>query len=172
MSEKLHGDILACLPQLSAFARRLARDRATADDLVQSAIVRALVHADQFQPGTNFRAWITTILRNAYLNELRARDYRATVDTDVDACAPPSHGGQEERLRFRDVRRALSQLPAGQRRALLLVGAEGRSYEEAARVTGCAVGTVKSRVSRARVQLQEMLDARDASGEEQRALSH
>ncbi len=169
MSEKLHGDILACLPQLSAFARRLARDRATAEDLVQSAIVRALVHADQFRPGTNFRAWIITILRNAYLNELRARGCRTTVDTDVETCAPPSHGGQEARLRFRDLRRALRELPDGQRRALLLVGAEGRSYEEAARVTGCAVGTVKSRVSRARVQLQAMLDAPDAA-EERRAL--
>ena len=77
MSEKLHGDILACLPQLSAFARRLARDRATAEDLVQSAIVRALVHADQFQPGTNFRAWIDEASGQATAVELEARKSRA-----------------------------------------------------------------------------------------------
>lgn len=154
----LHQDIMIYLPKLRGFALMLTRDRALADDLVQEAIMRALSHAHQFEPGTNFKAWITTILRNSYFNEIRRR--RRFSESALDAACPESviSGGQEERLDLRDFERAFKRLAASQREALLLIGASGFSYEDAAGVAGCSVGTMKSRVSRARVQLRKMLD--------------
>jgi RNA polymerase sigma-70 factor, ECF subfamily len=158
VNEDLHRDIIAQLPHLRAFALMLARDRTLANDLVQDAVVRALSHADQFQPGTNFKAWISTILRNSYFNEMRRRSRTSQVDIETVRNTPTVSGGQEERLQMRDFERAFRKLPPSQREALALVGASGFSYEEAASVSGCAIGTMKSRVSRARSQLQQMLD--------------
>jgi RNA polymerase sigma-70 factor (ECF subfamily) len=158
VNEELHRDIVAQLPHLRAFALMLARDRTLANDLVQDAVVRALSHADQFQPGTNFKAWISTILRNSYFNEMRRRSRTSPVDVETVWNTMTVSGGQEEHLHMRDFERAFRTLPPSQREALALVGASGFSYEEAAKVSGCAVGTMKSRVSRARSQLQQMLD--------------
>jgi RNA polymerase sigma-70 factor (ECF subfamily) len=162
-SEELHRDIVAQLPHLRAFALMLARDRTLANDLVQDAVVRALSHADQFQPGTNFKAWISTILRNSYFNEMRRRSRTAQVDVETVWNVMTVSGGQEENLHMRDFERAFRSLPPSQREALALVGASGFSYDEAAKVSGCAVGTMKSRVSRARTQLQQMLDGAGTS---------
>lgn len=162
-SEELHRDIVAQLPHLRAFALMLARDRTLANDLVQDAVVRALSHADQFQPGTNFKAWISTILRNSYFNEMRRRSRTAQVDVETVWNVMTVSGGQEENLHMRDFERAFRFLPPSQREALALVGASGFSYEEAAKVSGCAVGTMKSRVSRARTQLQQILDGATVS---------
>ncbi len=162
MSAMMHEDILDCLPHINGFARRLTRDRAMADDLVQTAVMRALAHAHQYKPGTNFRAWITTILRNSYFNEMRALSRRPSVDIDVEGMAAITSGGQEERMNVRDFCRAFRRLSAEQQKALLLVGLDGRSYEEAAEIADCAVGTMKSRVSRARLQLQQLLEGSGA----------
>jgi RNA polymerase sigma-70 factor (ECF subfamily) len=153
-----HVEILACLPHLRAFALLLSRNRSTAEDLVQDTVVSALSHIDQFQPGTNLKGWLTTILRNRYFNELRRMSRKLEVQVDVVGAAAGTSGGQEESLTVRDFKHAFSQLPAEQREALVLVGASGFSYEETAEIIGCAVGTVKSRVSRGRFQLHRMLN--------------
>lgn len=154
----LHREISACLPQLRAFALFLARDRTLADDLVQEAVVRALGHTHQFEPNTNFKAWITTILRNAYYNEMRRRKLVSDTNPQLPSPDPAVSGGQEAHVNLRDFERAFGGLHVDHREALLLVGASGFTYEEAAEVAGCAVGTMKSRVWRARSHLQSLLD--------------
>jgi len=158
MAERLTEDIVPFLPHLRAFARMLAQDRTLADDLVQETVVRALSHAHQFQPGTNLKAWLTTILRNAYFTEKRSQGRVSQLDIDVARDSTVVSGGQEWHLRMRDFEGAFNTLPSVQREALVLVGASGFSYEQAAAMAGCAVGTMKSRVSRARLQLQNLLD--------------
>lgn len=144
------------LPHLRAFARSLTRRREQADDLVNDAVVRALSAAGQFQPGTNFKAWMFTILRNLYYNE--GRKNRATVSLDeAEALMPSVAPSQQSTLEFCDFRRAFWQLGDDHREVLILVGASGLSYEEAAEVCGCAIGTIKSRVSRARAELLHLL---------------
>jgi RNA polymerase sigma-70 factor (ECF subfamily) len=156
--EDLHRSVIEQLPHLRAFAVLLTHDRSLADDLVQEAAVRALAHADQFQPGTNFKAWITTILRNSYFNVVRQRSRVAPMTAIAPDAEPTTSGGQEEQLDLRDFERAFRHLPQAQREALMLVGASGFSYEAAAEVAGCAVGTMKSRVARGRNQLTRILD--------------
>jgi RNA polymerase sigma-70 factor, ECF subfamily len=158
MAVRLADDIVPYLPHLRAFARMLAQDRTLADDLVQETVVRALSHAHQFQPGTNLKAWLTTILRNAYFTEKRSQGRVSQLGVEVAGDAMTASGGQEWHLRMRDFEGAFNTLPAVQREALVLVGASGFSYEQAAGMVGCAVGTMKSRVSRARLQLQHLLD--------------
>jgi len=163
MAERLADDIVPFLPHLRAFARMLARDRTLADDLVQETVVRALSHAHQFQPGTNLKAWLTTILRNAYFTEKRSQGRVAQLDIDVARDTTTVSGGQEWHLRMRDFEGAFNTLSPVQREAVVLVGASGFSYEQAAAMASCAVGTMKSRVSRARLQLQTLLDGADAA---------
>ena len=147
-------EIIAHIPYLQAFARALTRDRDLAEDMVQDTLERALSRQSQFQPGTNLRGWLTIILRNRYFNLLRRRRCRAEAQLDIPFAIS---GGQEEAVEWRDFLRAFWQLPVGQRKALALVGANGMSYEEAAGIAGCMVGTMKSRASRGRQQLQTML---------------
>lgn len=148
--------LVEVLPHLRAFARSLTRRREQADDLVNDAVVRALSAAAQFQPGTNFKAWMFTILRNLYYNE--GRKNRSTVSLDeAEALMPSVMPAQQSALEFCDFRRAFWQLNPDQREVLILVGASGLSYEEAAAVCGCAIGTIKSRVSRARNELLHLL---------------
>ena len=170
MSANIDTEILACLPHLRAFARSLTGDRHQADDLVQDAVLRALSAASQFTPGTNFKAWIFTILRNLFFNEFRrnrgvTRPIEA-ADLETYATAPT----QQARLEFDDFRRAFNTLPAEQREALVLVGADGFRYQEAAAICGCPVGTIKSRVARARAEIVRLLEpdggeARSATAE-------
>src|SRR5262249_48646148 len=151
-------DILEHLPHLRAFARLLARDRTFADDLVQEALLRALSHADQFRTGTNLRAWLTAILRNCYFDEQRSR--RRTVQLDDTAYAreaSPSQG-QGVAPAMGDLEGAFAALPAIHREALALVGASSFSYEQAAALAKCPVGTMKSRIFRARAELQRLMD--------------
>ncbi|MDE1902776.1 MAG: sigma-70 family RNA polymerase sigma factor [Alphaproteobacteria bacterium] len=163
MAERLTDDIVPYLPHLRAFARMLAQDRALADDLVQETVLRALSHAHQFQPGTNLKAWLTTILRNAYFTEKRSQGRIAPIDVEAVRDSSAVSGGQEWHLRMRDFEGAFSTLSPVQREALVLVGASGFSYEQAAAMARCAVGTMKSRVSRARLQLQTLLDGPDGA---------
>jgi RNA polymerase sigma-70 factor (ECF subfamily) len=146
------------LPHLRAFARSLATSKDQADDLVGEAVARALAAAHQFRPGTNFKAWIFTILRNAFYTEGRKR-WNRVIALDDNIYNQPSIGPtQEDSLAFCDFRRAFIQLSPRQREVLMLVGNGDLSYEEVAEHCRCPVGTVKSRVSRARLDLKRMLD--------------
>jgi RNA polymerase sigma-70 factor (ECF subfamily) len=155
---ELHAGILDCLPHLRAFAHLLARNHAMAEDLVQDTIVRALSCRHQFKPGTNLRGWLTVILRNRYFNELRRHSRKSECQADLEKVATGISGGQEENLHIRDFKRAFACLPPTHREALVLIGASGLSYEEAAEIAGCPIGTMKSRVSRARLKLAEILN--------------
>jgi RNA polymerase sigma-70 factor (ECF subfamily) len=158
VNRELHRDIIQCLPHLRAFSFLLARDPVLAEDLVQEAVMRALAHAHQFQPGTNFKAWVTAILRNGYFNEMRRLGRARRFDREALWSPAVISGGQEEHLEMRDFIRAFQSLSDEHREALLLVGACGYKYEDAAKIAACAVGTMKSRVSRARQELQRLLD--------------
>jgi len=145
------------LPRLRAFAVSLTGHSAGADDLVQDTLVRAWANLASFEPGTNLLAWLYTILRNQFYSEMRRRR-REVPDRDGDYAARLSISpGQESHLDFQDFRTALAKLPPDQREAMMLVGAEGMSYEQVAEICGCAVGTVKSRVARARARLAVLL---------------
>jgi RNA polymerase sigma-70 factor, ECF subfamily len=151
-------DIVALLPDLRAFARFMCREREAADDLVQNTIVAALNKQDQFEAGTNLKGWMFAIMRNRFYADLRAQSRRpASVDTDE---APPlaAVDNPEAALAVKELSAALWRLSAQAREALILVGASGFSYEEASRLCGCTVGTLKVRVSRARRQLGEILN--------------
>ncbi len=151
------AELVRILPNLRAFARSLSGNPDRADDLVQEAVTKAWRHRESFIPGTNLKAWLFTILRNVYLSELRKRK-REVEDKDGSMAERLSvNGEQAGHMDMMDFMAALSELPTDQREALLLVGAEGYAYEEAALMCGCAVGTIKSRVSRARSRLAELL---------------
>ncbi|PHQ68749.1 MAG: RNA polymerase subunit sigma [Paracoccus sp.] len=145
------------LPALRAFALSLTREGASADDLVQDTIFKAWTNMDKFQPGTNLRAWLFTILRNTFYSA-RRKTKREVSDTDgIHAARQATKPDHDGKLALRDFRTAFQQLPDEQREALILVGASGFSYEEAADMTGVAVGTVKSRANRGRRKLAELL---------------
>lgn len=146
------------IPHLRAFARGLCGRPDMADDLVQEALMKAWAAQERFQPGTSMRAWTFVILRNAYLTDMRRNRFRGEYDEGVAERILTQPAGQEEPLHLSDMHRALLTLPPERREALLLVGAGGFSYEEAAEICGCAVGTIKSRVGRARSALNDMLD--------------
>ncbi len=149
--------MLAAVPSLRAFAISLSGNVDRADDLVQETLLRAMANINSFQPGTNMSAWLFTILRNLFRSEYRKRR-REVEDADGSyAESLKSHPEQHSRVEFEEFRVALAKLPPDQREALLLVGASGFSYEEAAAICDCAVGTIKSRVNRARTRLSELL---------------
>jgi RNA polymerase sigma-70 factor (ECF subfamily) len=149
--------MLAQIPKLRAFAYSLCGRNDLADDMVQETLLRAWHHLDSFQEGTSLRAWLFTILRNAYFSELR-KTRREVGDADgkkaVTLCVAPSQYG---RLDIVDLQGALDLLAPTQREALVLVAAAGWSYEEAASIVQCPVGTIKSRVNRARTNLSQLL---------------
>jgi RNA polymerase sigma factor (sigma-70 family) len=150
-------DLAAVVPHLRAFARGLCGRADMADDLVQEALLKAWAAQDRFEPGTSMRAWTFVILRNAYLTDMRRNRFRGEYDENVAERILTAPAGQEEPIHLADLHRALLTLPPERREALLLVGAGGFSYEEAASICGCAVGTIKSRVGRARAALNTML---------------
>jgi RNA polymerase sigma-70 factor (ECF subfamily) len=157
IDESVRQDVLAAIPGLRAFAISLCGNVDRADDLVQEALLRALANIHSFQPGTNMSAWLFTILRNHFRSEYRKRR-REVEDSDGHyAESLTSHPEQHGRLELTEFREALAKLPEEQREALILVGASGFSYEEAAEICGCAIGTVKSRVNRARTRLAELM---------------
>jgi RNA polymerase sigma-70 factor (ECF subfamily) len=155
---EFRGAILAVVPELRAFARFLADDADLADDLVQETIVKALAAQAQFAAGTNMRAWLFTILRNHFFSLHRRRRPQVPLADAEGTLAGSVAPAQEGCVAAAELARALAALPAEQREALTLVAASGLSYAEAAQRCGCAVGTMKSRVSRARVELRRVLD--------------
>jgi RNA polymerase sigma-70 factor (ECF subfamily) len=158
VSTSFKENLTDAIPMLRAFARSLSGNRDRADDLVQETLVKAIAHRDKFRPGTNLQAWLVTILRNQYYSEGRRRR-REVPDPDGFHAARlaegPSHDGA---MAMEDFLCALQLLPSDHREALLLIGVSEFSYEEAAQVLGAPVGTVKSRVSRARARLAAMVD--------------
>ena len=151
-------ELAAVAPHLRAFARGLCGRPDMADDLVQETLLKAWAAQDRFEPGTSMRAWTFVILRNVYLTEMRRNRFRGDYDETAAERILVTSATQEEPLHLVDMRRALMSLPDERREALLLVGAGGFSYEEAAEICQCPVGTIKSRVGRARAALTAMLD--------------
>jgi RNA polymerase sigma-70 factor (ECF subfamily) len=154
-------ELLATLPHLRAFAISLSGSVDKADDLVQETLARALTNIERFTPGTCLQAWLFTILRNLFHTEFRRRRREVEDPDGVMASRLAVLPNQSGRVEFEELRAALAKLPPDQREALLLVSAEGFSYEEAARITGAQLGTIKSRVNRARTRLAELMQLDD-----------
>ncbi len=150
--------LVALIPSLRSFARGLCGGREMADDLAQDAMTRGWAARASYTPGTNFRAWMFMILRNQFYTTIRKNSRMTSWDPEVAErilVAPPA---QQHAIHLADVSKALQKLPAEQREVLLLIGANGLSYEEAAEIIGCAMGTVKSRLARGRKALAELID--------------
>lgn len=152
------SELLKTLPSLRAFAMSMVHNHHRADDLVQDTVMKAWANQGSFELGTNIKAWLFTILRNEFYSQMRKKGREVSdadgLLTERMAVNPAQHGA----LDMRDFKRALDEIPDDQREAIVLVAASGFSYEEAAEICGCAVGTIKSRVSRARTALKNLLD--------------
>lgn len=152
------AELARVIPHLRAFGRSLSGNRDLADNLVQETLMKAWAARKRFQAGTNMRAWTFIILRNLFLSQMRRARFRGEWDeqsADKLLAAPAS---QDRHIELADMQRALLHLPQPQREALILVGAGGFAYEEAAEICGCAVGTIKSRVARGRAALEQLLE--------------
>jgi RNA polymerase sigma-70 factor (ECF subfamily) len=147
------------IPRLRRYARALTRDASRADDLVQSCLLRAVAKQHLWEPGTDLRAWLFTILHNQHVNDVR-RSVREGIVVPIEDVAPvmTAPSNVEDSLQLRDLERAIAKLPEEQRQVVLLVGLEGMRYEEVARVLGIPIGTVRSRLSRGRDQLRVLMD--------------
>ncbi|MDF2973954.1 MAG: polymerase subunit sigma [Microvirga sp.] len=157
-SQQVRHQLPAFLPHLRSFALSLTHDPVRSDDLVQNTVLRAWANLDRFQHGSNLEAWLFTILRNSFYSEYRQRRWEVEDPEGGYARTLMVQPEQESRLMLQDLQQALMRLPPDQRGALLLVAEQGKSYEEAAALCGVAVGTIKSRVHRARTQLATMLE--------------
>ena len=148
------------IPRLRRYARALTRDASRADDLVQSCLLRAIAKQHLWQPGTDLRAWLFTILHNQYVNDVRrsAREGVTIPVGDVTVAASDDVGAA---LQLRDLEWAIASLPEGQRQTILLRGLEGMRYEEVAAILGIPVGTVRSRLSRGRDSLRALMNMKD-----------
>ncbi|WP_328288545.1 sigma-70 family RNA polymerase sigma factor [Paracoccus lichenicola] len=154
----MSDDILDYLPALRAFARGLCRGGQDPDDLVQETLLRAIEYADSYRPGTNLRAWLFTIMRSRFYNNCRRAGRETTGQIDCVSALPASQPSQEWHLRHKEMLLALDRLPPHYREALVLISVLGESYVNAAVILDCDIGTIKSRVSRARRILRTMLN--------------
>ena len=149
------SSLVALIPRLRRYARALVGDRATADDLVQDTLERAWSKLHLFQQGTDLRAWLFTVMHNVHVNRIRAARQTEVLDEEMPELA--QRAAQGDSLVVRDLERAIAALPAAQREVLLLVALEDLSYEETARVLGIPIGTVMSRLARAREKLRVLM---------------
>jgi len=154
-------DLVAILPNLRGYAISLAKSEDRADDLVQETMLKAWAKQAGFTPGTNLKAWLITILRNEFYNEIRARRHGVQDPDGLLTAGLAVQPSQENALELREIGMMLSSLPKKHRDAVLLVGLAGHSYKDAARSCNCAGGTMKSRVSRARARLRTMIDGEE-----------
>ena len=145
------------IPRLRRYARALTGERAVADDLVQDTLERAWNKLHLWRRGSDLRAWLFTIMHNVYVNQLRSRAAHPVVSLDDEDIAVPQRAPESDRLEIRDLDIALRKLPDEQREVLLLIALEQLSYEETARALGIPIGTVMSRLSRARERLRRLL---------------
>ncbi|MFN4312602.1 MAG: sigma-70 family RNA polymerase sigma factor [Ferrovibrio sp.] len=159
MTDSIHGLLMETLPSLKAFSIMLTRNRHWAEDLTQETVLRVLAKADQFQPGTNFKAWAFTIMRNQHIDQSRRQRREATTFGDMDAFENlmAVKAPQEDKLMLDELLKAINRLNPAQREVLVLVVGNGLSYEEAAKVCGCPIGTIRSRLARARHELERMM---------------
>ena len=157
MANQFHEMLLEHLPRLQAYAIMLTRDRALAEDLLQETALRALRAQSQFTLGTNFTAWIYKILRNEYISSLRRKKRQPVQIEDMPAEFLSRRGEQENDVLSREIIHAMDKLQHGQREVLILICASGLSYEEAADALGCSVGTIKSRLWRARARMASLI---------------
>jgi len=151
--------LAAVIPHLRSFGRALSGSRDLADDLVQETLLKAWAARKRFQAGTNMRAWTFIILRNLFLSQMRRARFKGEWDDITASKILAAPASQDRHIELGDMQRALMHLPQPQREALILVGAGGFAYEEAAEICGCAVGTIKSRVARGRVALEQLLSS-------------
>ena len=161
----LSDELVAFIPTLRAFAVSLCGNRSVADDLVQETLVKAWSKLDSFRPGSNLRAWLFKIMRNTYYSDLRKRRTELTHANGIPAEELIVKAGQPSYVELQEFSEALNRLCPERREALILVGAVGLSYHEAAGICGCQTGTMKSRVSSARTELAGILQT-NRSGEE------
>jgi len=155
--------ITAAIPALRSFARSLCRQRDMAEDLVQETMVRAWSSRHTFLPGSKFRPWLFTIMRNQFYNMMRKRSRLVSWEPEAAERLLVQEPDQEARLHLEDVEGALSQLPDNQREMLLLIAGAGMSYEEAALATDCKIGTVKSRINRGRAAIRAIMEGGEAA---------
>jgi RNA polymerase sigma-70 factor (ECF subfamily) len=163
MAQDVQQQLIEFLPKMRVWALALTRNRAAAEDLTQDVATKALVARDCFIPGTNFSAWVHRIMVNHFISSVRNRREFTDMDTMPELPIAAAH---EDRTALRELGWALDRLPSDQREALSMIVLEEKSYESAAEVTGCAIGTLKSRVHRARLQLRAYLtgeETRDAA---------
>lgn len=158
---EFRDELVNAMPALRAFARGLCGQREMADDLAQDAMMRAWAARAHFEKGTNFRAWIYIILRNQFYTLMRKNARLVQWDPEIRNDALVALPDQHDAIHLKDVERALAALPPEQREVLVLVGASGVSYEEAANIVGCAIGTIKSRLARGRVALAALINGPD-----------
>ena len=157
-SAQFKKQLAEAIPHLRAFGRSLSGDRDLADDLVQDTLLKAWAARDRFIAGTSMRAWTFVILRNTFFSSMRRKKFTANYDELVAERVLSAPASQQDPLHLADLQRGLMELSDDQREAIILVGAGGYSYEEAAEIANCAIGTMKSRVSRARQALEEILE--------------
>lgn len=157
MAYSFTAELLTCIPGLTRYACKLTRDANAAEDLVQDCLARALSRQDRFEPGTNMQAWLTTMLKNLHFNNLQ-RDRHMTKVELWDSAARVE-ATQMSRLHMRDVNRAFGRLTASQRSVVRLVAIEGRPYQEAADTLNVSIGTIRSRLCRARERLNTLIAA-------------
>lgn len=155
-------DVIAEIPPLRAFAWSLCHNGSDADDLVQETLTKAWTHRDKFEAGTNLRAWLFTILRNTYYTGVTRRRREVADEDGVHAASLSTPATQDWSMAMHSLQAAMGQLPDEHREALILVGAAGLTYEEAAEICDCALGTIKSRVNRARARLLKIMEADSA----------
>ena len=156
--EEFARELQSVLPSLRAFGRSLSGSRDRADDLVQETLMKAWAARDRFRPGTSFRAWTFVILRNAFLSDRRRLSTTMEVSDEATGAVMVTPATQDRGLMLEDLQRALMQLPEAWREAVVLVGAGGLSYQEAADICGCPIGTIRSRVARGRAELDRIMN--------------
>ena len=154
MSQEFHEQLISFLPKMRVWALALTRNRAAADDLIQDVAAKALAAQNCFIPGTNFSAWVHRIMINHFISSVRTRREFTDMENMPELPVPAAH---EDRTALRELGWAVDRLPPDQREALFMIVLQEKSYEDAAVATGCAIGTLKSRVHRARLQLRTFL---------------
>ena len=171
-AQEIREEIVELIPAMRAFARTFYRDPNDADDLVQETLLKGIAKTHLFQPGTSLKSWLFTIMRNTFYTKVKKESREAPGKTECVASRPRVDPTQEWSVRGREVYDAVQRLPEQQREVLVLIAVFGTSYEEAAQICGCAIGTVKSRLNRARLGLLAQLGERSARASVEQTIRH